>query len=80
MTTNRADAVWQMHREGKTVQQIARALKWSNAQVEAILASDPPKTRPAHDTRGSEMIDPYRADRLLRRWSWEGPEQTVRGA
>ena len=71
---NRADVIWAEHRAGKSVREIARALKWSNAQVEAVLAAEPPKTPPVHDSRGSEMIDPKRADRLLRRFSWKDEE------
>ena len=74
MRINRADVIWAEHRAGKTVREIARSLKWSNAQVEAVLAAEPPKTRSVHDTKGSEMIDPKRADRLLRRFSWQDKE------
>ena len=73
-----AETVWTLHNEGKSVDEIKRAVRRSKAYVEAVLAAKPVLTRSPHDTRSAEVIDPFRADRLLRRWSWEGPEQTVR--
>jgi hypothetical protein len=69
-----ADRIVELHHLGKTPRQIAAALGCSITVVGDVLVAVGIKRR-AHTTfaalRGENLTDPNRADRLLRKFSWE---------
>lgn len=68
--TVRSEAIT-LHHAGKSIPDIAATLGMSNAEVWQALRNAG-IARPAHTTRasakGENLADPYRADKLLRRF------------
>lgn len=71
------EAIIALHHSGKGGPQIAAELdcpdRWVRAALKAArIARDANRTRAS--INGDSLADPKRADRLLRRFSWESPE------